>query len=70
MAAVGGIVIPELASFRDAVQLRNRCREAAMEHHQRCGLAPSFQYANATYDAIIDLIREDARRHGDEVAKP
>jgi hypothetical protein len=33
-----------------------------MEHHERCGLAPSFGYANATFDAIVDLIREDERR--------
>jgi hypothetical protein len=31
----------------------------------RCGLSPSVAYANATYDAIADLIREDERRsHG------
>ena len=49
---------PDLDRLRDAVRLRDQCREAAMAHHARCGLAPSFEYANATYDAIVDLIRE------------
>lgn len=52
----------DLSRFRDAVQLRDQCRQAAMAHHERCGLSPSFAYANATYDAIADLIREDERR--------
>lgn len=56
---------PDLGRFRDAVQLRDRCRQVAMEHHERCGLPPSFAYANATYDAIVELIREDERRRGD-----
>lgn len=43
------------------MRLRDRCREAAMAHHARCGLTPSGVYANATYDAIADLIREDDR---------
>jgi hypothetical protein len=60
---------PDLSRFRDAVRLRDRCRQAAMQHHERCGLTPSFQYANATYDAIAELIREDERRRlGIEVA--
>jgi hypothetical protein len=59
---------PDLSAFRDAVRLRDRCRQEAMAHHERCGLAPSFQYANATFDAIAELIREDERRrHGIEV---
>lgn len=53
---------PDLGPLRDAVRLRDRCRRAAMAHHERCGLAPSFVYANATYDAIADLIRDDERR--------
>lgn len=53
---------PDLSAFRDAVQLRDRCRKAAMAHHERCGLTPSGQYASATYDAIADLIRENERR--------
>lgn len=58
---------PDLSRFRDAVQLRDRCRQAAMAHHERCGLPPSFGYANATYDAIAELIREDERRsHGSD----
>lgn len=52
---------PNLAQIRAAIRLRDQCRRAAMEHHERCGLAPSFVYANATYDAIADLIREDER---------
>lgn len=52
---------PDLSRLRDAVRLRDRCREAAMAHHARCGLTPSGVYANATYDAIADLIREDDR---------
>jgi hypothetical protein len=56
---------PDLSRFRDAVKLRDQCRQAAMAHHERCGLSPSGGYANATYDAIADLIREDERRrHG------
>ncbi len=56
----------DLSRFRDAVHLRDQCRKAAMEHHQRCGLIPSPLYANATYDAIAELIRADERRtrHG------
>lgn len=53
--------MPDLSRFRDAVRLRDRCRTAAMAHHERCGLTPSLAYANATYDAIADLIREDER---------
>jgi len=53
---------PDLSRFRDAVQLRDRCRQAAMAHHERCGLPPSFAYANATYDAIAELVREDQYR--------
>lgn len=53
---------PDLSRFRDAVLLRDQCRQAAMVHHERCGLLPSFEYANATYDAIADLICEDERR--------
>lgn len=60
----------DLSRFRDAVRLRDRCREAAVAHHERCGLAPSPGYANATYDAIADLIREDERRRKDEPAEP
>lgn len=52
---------PDLGRFRDAVRLRDRCRRAAMVHHERCGLTPSFAYANATFDAIVDLIRGDER---------
>ena len=58
---------PDLGRFRDAVRLRDRCRQAAMEHHERCGLAPSFAYANATYDAVAELIREDERRRSGDV---
>ncbi len=57
---------PDLSAFRDAVRLRDRCRQAAMAHHERCGLTPSFEYANATFDAIADLIREDGRSRHDE----
>jgi hypothetical protein len=56
------MTLPDLSRFRDAVQLRDRCRRAAMEQHERCGLTPSVVYANATYDAIAELIREDERR--------
>ncbi len=56
---------PDLSRFRDAVRLRDRCRQAAMAHHVRCGLSPNVGYANATFDAIVDLIRADERRrHG------
>ncbi len=61
---------PDLTQFRDAVRLRNRCRQAAMAHHERCGLPPSFVYANATFDAIVDLIREDERQRGGQSAGP
>lgn len=52
------------AAFRAAVRLRDRCRVAAMEAHERAGLVPSGTYANATYDAIVEVIREDERRRG------
>ncbi len=54
---------PDLSRLRDAVRFRDRCRQAAMAHHVRCGLSPSVGYANATFDAIVDLIRSDERRH-------
>jgi hypothetical protein len=57
---------PDMDRFRDAIRLRDRCREAAMAHHEHCGMPPSFAYANATYDAIVDLIREDERRRQSE----
>ncbi len=60
---------PDLSRFRDAVQLRDRCRRAAMEQHERCGLEPSVVYANATYDAIAELIREDERRRDAKAAE-
>jgi hypothetical protein len=53
---------PDLSRLREAVQLRDRCRAAAMAAHERVGLRPSFAYANSTYDAIVDLVREDERR--------
>jgi len=56
------MALPDLSGFRDAVRLRDRCRQAAVEQHERCGLTPSVVYANATYDAIAELIREDERR--------
>jgi hypothetical protein len=39
-----------------------------MAHYVRCGLPPSVAYANVTFDAIVDLIREDERRRGDHSA--
>lgn len=61
---------PDLSRFRAAVQFRDQCREAAMAHHERCGLPASSVYANATFDAIVDLIREDEHRHENEPAEP
>lgn len=52
---------PDLTRFRAAVLLRDRCRRAAMAAHERAGLAPSVEYANSTYDAITDVIREAFR---------
>lgn len=53
---------PDLSKFAAAVRLRDRCTAAAVAHHERAGLAPSSQYARATYDAIAELVREDERR--------
>ncbi len=53
---------PDLSVIAAAVRLRDRCTTAAVAHHERAGLAPSMQYARATYDAIAELIREDERR--------
>lgn len=60
---------PDLSRFRDAVQLRDRCRRAAMEQHERCGLEPYVMYANATYDAIAELVREDERQRAAQAAE-
>lgn len=54
----------DLSQLRAAVQLRDRCRVAAMAAHEQAGLAPSFAHANSTYDAIAELIREDERSRG------
>ena len=54
----------DLARIKAAVRLRDRCLEAAMAAHERAGLQPSVAYAYSTYDAVVDLFREDERlRH-------
>ncbi|MEO3929258.1 hypothetical protein ABGB07_36215 [Micromonosporaceae bacterium B7E4] len=51
----------DLSAYAAAVRLRDRATAAAIAHHERAGLAPSGQHARATYDAFVELIREDER---------
>lgn len=49
---------PDLSGYRRAVQLRNRCREAAVAAGQRLDLPISPVQANVAFDAMLDLIRD------------
>lgn len=51
----------DLARIRRAVQFRDRCVHAAVEHYRRTGLQPIDTYARAAFDAMEGLIREDER---------
>lgn len=59
----------DLARFRDAVQLRDRCVKAAVERMVYRGQRVDEQAARTTYDAIVDLIREDERRRLDRAGR-
>lgn len=52
----------DLARIRAAVQFRDRCVKAALEHYRRVELRPIDTYARAAFDAMEGLIREDERR--------
>lgn len=44
-----------------AVQFRDRCIRAAVEHYRRVGLRPIDTYARAAFDAMEAMIRDDER---------
>jgi hypothetical protein len=57
------------ARFRRAVQLRDRCNDAAVADGARLGLPVTQVQANVVHDAIEDIIRADERRRvADELA--
>lgn len=49
----------DITRFRRAVQLRDRCRQAAVESGARLGIPLSPVQANVAFDAMVDLIRAD-----------
>jgi predicted RNase H-like nuclease (RuvC/YqgF family) len=55
------LISPDLQPFAKAIRLRERAVKEAKAHHERSGLIPSSMYARATFDAIVNLIREDER---------
>lgn len=59
----------DLEGFRRAVQLRDRCRAAAVaaSHHLEVPMSPV--QANVAFDAMVDLIRDyDRQGAGQQVA--
>lgn len=58
---MGEMTSEDLARIRRAVWLRNRCREAAVAAGERLGIPLTPVQANVAYDAMVDLIRADAR---------
>lgn len=52
---------PDLSPLRRAVQLRDRCRAAAVANGDRLGIPLTPVQANVAYDAMADLIRADER---------
>jgi hypothetical protein len=59
---------PDLSHFRRAVQLRDRCREAAVANGERLGIPLSGVQANVAYDAMAHLIRAAAAEQADDRA--
>jgi len=51
----------DLARFKAAVRLRDRCVRLAVKRMDHCGQRPDQQAARITYDAIAEVIREDER---------
>lgn len=49
---------PDLSGLRAAVQLRDRCRAAAVDASHRIGVPMSPVQANVAFDAMVDLIRD------------
>lgn len=54
----------DLARFRRAVQLRDRCNQAAVAAGKRLGIPLSQVQANVAFDVMVDLIREHDREGG------
>jgi hypothetical protein len=52
----------DLGDYRRAVQLRDRCREAAVAASHRLEVPMSPVQANVAFDAMVDLIRDNAER--------
>jgi hypothetical protein len=52
----------DLDGFRRAVQLRDRCRAAAVAASHRLEVPMSPVQANVAFDAMVDLIREHPER--------
>lgn len=53
----------DLSGLRRAVQLRDRCRDAAIAAARRLEVPMSPVQANIAFDAMVDLIREHDRFH-------
>lgn len=51
----------DLARFKAAVQLRDRCVQLAVERMEYRGQRVDAAAARTTYDAIAEVIREDER---------
>lgn len=53
---------PDLGALRRAVQLRDRCRAAAVAASHRLEVPMSPAQANVAFDAMLELIREHDRQ--------
>ncbi len=54
----------DLEQFRRAVQLRDRCRRAAVSAGERLGFPLTPVQANVAFDAMVGLIRDHDRAFG------
>ena len=59
----------DLSGFRQAVELRDRCRAAAIAAGQRLEVPLSPVQANVAFDAMVDLIRGQTEELRTEVAE-
>jgi hypothetical protein len=59
---MGNMTAEDWERMRRAVRLRDRCREAAVAAGKRLDIPLGPVQANVAYDAMVELIREDARQ--------
>jgi hypothetical protein len=59
------ITAKDLTRIRHAVQLRDRCRAAAVANGERLDIPISPVQANVAFDAMEQIIREDERARRD-----